>query len=188
MIMSDIPHGDIWVYAYGSLMWQPNFPYTEKQHARLHGYHRALCIYSIEYRGTAEKPGLVFGLNRGGSCHGIAFKVKEKDAAGVVQYLHEREMITGVYTPRWQNVQLCCDGRASGEKVLAYIFVADTSHAQYCGKLDDRETVKLVRQGHGKSGPCIDYLQNTLDHLHTLGIQDSALSRIVRMVPTSEQS
>jgi len=184
--MSTLPKGDIWVYAYGSLMWQPNFPYMEKCHARLHGYHRALCIYSIEYRGTAEKPGLVFGLNRGGSCNGIAFKVREKDASSVVLYLHEREMITGVYMPRWQKVQLCSNANRAAEKVTAYIFVADTAHNQYTGNIDDTETVKLVRQGHGKSGPCIDYLINTQDHLHELGIQDYTLSRIIKMASEPE--
>ncbi len=179
--MNEIPEGDIWVYAYGSLMWQPNFSFLEKRHARLHGYHRALCIYSVEYRGTREKPGLVFGLNEGGSCQGMAFKVSETEAEAVIAYLHEREMITGVYMPRWHQIDLCGNDGNETDQVQAYIFVADPTHSQYTGTLNDEETVRLVKQGHGKSGPCIDYLQNTLDHLNDLGIQDPDLARIARM-------
>ncbi len=178
--MIEIPKGDIWVFAYGSLMWQPNFNFAEKCHARLPGYHRALCIYSIEYRGTAEKPGLVFGLNSGGSCQGIAFRILETNAEAVVKYLHEREMITGVYRPQWQPIDLYTNCPTKRQETSAYIFVADTNHSQYTGHLDDHETVRLIRQGHGKSGPCIDYLKNTLDHLIALGIEDQDLARIVK--------
>ncbi|NQV98331.1 MAG: gamma-glutamylcyclotransferase [Rhodospirillales bacterium] len=183
--LTDRPAGDIWIFGYGSLMWQPNFPFAEKQHARLHGYHRALCIYSFEYRGTRDCPGLVFGLDRGGSCHGIAFRVLEQNAEAVIAYLHEREMITGVYRPRWQSIRLQSSGQPP-VRVNAYIFVADRSHEQYAGTLPDEETVKLVRQGRGKSGPCIDYLKNTLDHLYELSIQDYTLARIVTKTLATE--
>ena len=174
------PAGDIWIFAYGSLMWHPNFEYEEKRRAHLHGYHRALCIYSVEYRGTHEKPGLVFGLDRGGSCHGMAFRVLEKHAAAVMRYLDEREMVTGVYCPSWEPVELASDDPEDPIRTKAYIFVADTNHSQYAGKLSDIDTVRLVDQGHGKAGPCIEYLQNTLDHLTELGIEDPSLARIVK--------
>lgn len=174
------PPGDIWVFAYGSLMWHPNFDYAEKRHARLYGYHRALCIYSVEYRGTPEKPGLVFGLNKGGSCRGMAFRVLDKNVDKVIAYLNEREMVTGVYCPRWQSLELLADEHHPAQRTPGYIFVADTEHDQYTGSLSDEETVRLVRQGHGKVGPCIDYLQNTLSHLHDQGIDDRALARIIR--------
>lgn len=180
------PAGDVWIFAYGSLMWHPNFEFVEKRHAHLHGYHRALCIYSVEYRGTAAKPGLVFGLNEGGECRGMAFRVLEKDADAVIAYLSEREMITGVYCPRWQMIDLYDDQQNALDKTNAYIFVADTNHAQYCGTLPDEDTVRLVRQGHGKAGPCIDYLQNTLNHLQELGIQDTTLARIIRKTLDTE--
>lgn len=183
---SPLPSGDIWIFAYGSLMWHPNFEHAEKRHAHLQGYHRALCIYSVEYRGTADTPGLVFGLDKGGSCRGMAFRVLEKNANAVIDYLSEREMITGVYTPSWQTIELCDDQQNLLTKTSAYIFVADTNHTQYCGTLPDEETVRLVRQGHGKAGPCIDYLQNTLDHLHELGIQDPTLARIIEKTLETE--
>jgi len=167
------PAGDIWVFGYGSLMWRPNFPHAETQPARLHGYHRALCIYSTSYRGTYEVPGLVFGLDRGGSCHGLAFRVADRDADEVMGYLYEREMINHVYRPKWLSAT------TSAGPVNAYTFVADTSNEQYTGKLDEAETVKLVLQGCGISGTCIEYLQNTLAHLEELGIHDRTLARIV---------
>jgi cation transport protein ChaC len=169
------PAGDIWIFGYGSLMWRPNFPHAETRPARLHGYHRALCIYSTAYRGTYEVPGLVFGLDRGGSCRGLAFRVIDADADDVMGYLYEREMINHVYRPKWLTTTL-----PTGT-VSAYTFVADTSHEQYTGKLDDAETVKLALQGCGKSGTCIEYLQNTLAHLEELGIHDGTLERIVRL-------
>ncbi len=178
--MFDRPPGGFWVFAYGSLMWHPNFDYADQRPARLHGYHRALCIYSWEYRGTRTRPGLVFGLDRGGSCRGIAFRVTKSNADEVMRYLFEREMITAVYRPRWQTIDLLSDGKQPPTKAKACIFTADPEHEQYTGKLSDAETVRLVDQGCGKAGPCVDYLKNTLDHLNALGIHDQTLSRIVR--------
>ncbi len=169
---------DIWVFGYGSLMWRPNFPHVEIRPALLRGYHRALCIYSVEYRGTYETPGLVFGLDRGGSCRGLAFRVLENDVSEVMNYLYEREMVTGVYRPRWCPIEV---GQGSSkETVQSYLFVADPDHSQYTGKLDDDDAVRIVLQGHGKAGACIDYLTNTFDHLRELGIHDRVLERIIR--------
>jgi cation transport protein ChaC len=174
------PGGDIWVFAYGSLIWHPNFEYVEKCTANLYGYHRALCIYSVEYRGTQDLPGLVFGLDSGGLCQGMAFRVLEKHAESVIHNLDEREMVTGVYCPTWEYIDLFSDEQAGPIKTKAYIFVADTNHPQYAGKPSDDEIIRLVRQGHGKAGTCIDYLQNTLDHLIELGIDDPFLAEIVK--------
>lgn len=179
------PNGDFWVFGYGSLMWKPDFPHVETRPALLQGYHRALCIYSVEYRGTVETPGLVFGLDEGGSCQGLAFLVQEKDAGDVMNYLHEREMVTGVYQPQWHDIKTTINNAI--ETVPSYVFVADTNHRQYTGKLSDDEIVQLVLQGHGKAGPCIDYLTNTRDHLIELGIHDQALVRIIEMVTTATQ-
>jgi cation transport protein ChaC len=174
------PGGDIWIFAYGSLMWHPNFEYVEKRTAQLHGYHRALCIYSVEYRGTRDLPGLVFGLESCGLCQGMAFRVQEKAAETVMRYLDEREMVTGVYCPTWADINLYSNDQTEPTKTKAYIFVTNTNHTQYAGKLSDDETIRLVQQGQGKEGPCIDYLQSTLDHLIELGIDDPSLARIVK--------
>ena len=89
--------GDLWVFGYGSLMWRPGFPYLDRRTAHLHGYHRSLCVYSHVHRGTPEKPGLVLGLDRGGRCQGVAFRVAAEEAEATLHYLREREQVTGVY-------------------------------------------------------------------------------------------
>ena len=170
------PKGDIWVFGYGSLIWRPNFPHKDAQAALLRGYHRAPCIYSTNYRGTCEQPGLVLGLDRGGACRGLAFHVADRDADAVIDYLYAREMINRVYRPRWTPVAL------QTGSVTALIFVADREHEQYAGKLSDEDALKLILQGCGKQGRCIDYFRNTLAHLDSLGIHDRTLTRIVGLV------
>jgi len=165
--------GDVWIFAYGSLMWHPEIPYEQSRPAMLYGYHRALCMYSFEYRGTAEKPGLVFGLDRGGACRGRAFRVAGKNAAEAIATLDARELITRIYRPLWLTVKL------PDVSVKAYCYVAERGHTQYAGKLSETEQVRLVLQGCGKRGDCLEYLTNTYDHLQQLGITDRKLERII---------
>ncbi len=138
-------------------------------------YHRALCLYSFEYRGTEKRPGLIFGLDKSGICRGMAFRVAETYSAETVAYLWEREMVTHVYLPRWLNGKL-----ADGRQALVLAFVRDTNHEQYAGRLDDETAIKNVLQGKGKRGRCLEYLQNTLDHLDEMGIHNTTLTRIVQ--------
>ena len=166
----------IWIFAYGSLMWRPDFPHVKARRALLRGYHRALCVYSVRYRGTPERPGLVLGLERGGSCLGRAFRVAAENADAVTAYLDRRELVTDVYIPRWLRVK-------TGEGPVAGAgFVVDRSHLQYAGRLGLEETVDLVLQGHGRGGACADYLANTVDHLDALGLADRPLRRLLREV------
>lgn len=165
---------DVWVFAYGSLMWQPGFDFEERLRARLHGYHRALCIYSWAYRGTREKPGLVFGLDRGGSVSGIAYRVAAGRWPEVHAYLDAREMVTNVYVPRWPTVRL-----ADGRRVEALSYVADTTHEQYAGALGEEETLRLVREGCGSGGDCRDYVVNTIRHLAEVGMAERRLRRLI---------
>ena len=177
----EIPEGDIWVFGYGSLMWRPNFPHTEAQLALLRGYHRSLCIYSVEYRGTRERPGLVLGLDRGGSCRGRAMKVAGKDAEEVIAYLHEREMINRIYVPKWLPIALPAGAGGGEKKVRAYAFVADRGHEKFVPSLSEAEAVKLILQGRGKTGTCLDYVQSLVRHMDELGIPDGPLHRMVRL-------
>ncbi len=172
---------DMWVFAYGSLMWNPEFTPTDVRDAVLLGYHRGLCIYSHAFRGTPEKPGLVFGLDEGGECRGRALKVAAPEIDDVVAALYEREMITNVYRPIMGAVEI--DGIGSA---LALVFVADTGHRQYAGILDDAETARLISQGHGPAGSCMDYVRNTVDHLRELGIPDKNLERVLRMADSGQ--
>lgn len=168
-----LPQEGIWIFGYASLMWDPGFPFLESHTALLRGYHRALCIYSIRYRGTPKKPGLVMGLDRGGSCKGRAFLLAAPDVPEVMDYLYEREMDTGTYAPKFLNVKL-----KDGCKVKAYLFLVRRDHEQYTGKLSFDETVKLVRAGVGPKGTSVEYLQNTLDHLNAMGIDKGQLHKI----------
>jgi glutathione-specific gamma-glutamylcyclotransferase len=171
------PGTDLWVFGYGSLMWNPEFAHVEHRGALLRGYHRRFCVYSFRYRGTPERPGLVLGLDRGGSCRGIAFRVAAEDVPATLDYLWEREMISGVYRPKLLPVRL-----DSGESVPACTFVADREHGQYSGCLCPLTTARFIAQGIGERGPNFDYLANTVAHLHELGIRDHALERVLAEV------
>jgi cation transport protein ChaC len=170
------PGADIWVFAYGSLMWNPGFPHLEVRRGRLYGFHRRFCIYSHVYRGTPERPGLVLGLDLGGSCEGLVFRVPAGEASEVMDYLYARELVTEVYIPRWVRV-----ATPDGE-VRAASFVVDRAHHQYTGELELDATAELIRQGVGVSGPGIEYLRNTVHHMEALGLATGKLKRVLEMV------
>lgn len=163
------PGEDLWVFAYGSLMWNPAFPSVARVQALLRGWHRCFCIYSHQHRGTPEKPGAVLGLDRGGSCRGIAYQVAAADVPAVLAYLWQREMAYRVYVPRRVGLE------AEGGRITALAFTADRAHAQYCGRLGPDGTAALIRQGEGQSGRNIDYLDSLIAHLRELGIHDRGL-------------
>lgn len=164
---------DLWVFGYASLMWRPGFDYVEKRRARLAGYHRSLCIYSWEHRGTKQRPGLVMGLDRGGACVGLAFQIAKENQSDVMAYLRERELITNVYLERTGTLTLD-DGRST----KAVIYVADRHHEQYAGRLEPDEAVRHVCGAVGQMGPNEDYVLNTADHVKELGIRDSWLDAV----------
>lgn len=160
--------GDFWVFGYGSLMWNPGFEFLERREARLYGYHRAFCVVSIVHRGTPERPGLVLGLDHGGSCRGMAFRVAAPARSAVLDYLHAREMIRHVYRPRWVPAHL------PDRTVPAYTFVVDREHESY-RLLDVERAAHVIAQGHGQGGSNLEYLLNTLRVLGDLGIRDRRL-------------
>lgn len=164
--------GDFWVFGYGSLMWRPDFPHVDTAPARLFGYHRALCVRSFVHRGTEQRPGLVLGLDRGGSCIGLAFRVDRRDAAEVTDYLRARELVTHVYVERTLPV------RIGGKTVNALTYVVDRSHRQYARGMDPDHAAEIVRGATGQSGPNPDYVRNTVAHLKSLGIRDHWLEAV----------
>ncbi|MGO9673094.1 MAG: gamma-glutamylcyclotransferase [Methylocella sp.] len=166
---------DMWVFGYGSLMWRPGFEFAERQGAEVRGYHRALCVYSHVHRGTSERPGLVLGLDRGGSCKGVAFRVEAAKAGAALAYLRAREQVTSVYREVFLRARL-----ADGGCVRAVSYVADRTHVQYAGRLDRAELVRLVSQGVGQSGDNPDYVRNTQAHLAALAIRDETLDWLAR--------
>lgn len=171
---------DIWVFGYGSLMWRPGFPYLAAERGLLRGYHRALCIYSVIYRGTPDNPGLVMGLDRGGSCAGVTFRVAADEARDVLAYLHDRESGGGdldVYHRRLLPVRL-----ADGRRVTAYTYVANRDGRRYAGRLPTQRMAELVAGGVGKMGTAREYLHNTLEHLVDFGITDGPLHQVYKAV------
>src|SRR6185437_11893169 len=150
---------DLWVFGYGSLMWRPGFPFVEQVPARLIGEHRALCVYSFDHRGTPEKPGLVLGLDRGGACRGIAFRVTARRRDETIEYLRSREQTTHVYREVTRSVWLENEAR---QRVSALAYVVDRGHVQYAGRLSLSEQLRLIRQGHGRSGNNRDYVLSTV--------------------------
>lgn len=167
---------DVWVFAYGSLIWQPDFTPVEAQDARLAGWRRAMCIQSTVYRGTPACPGLVLGLDRGGSCRGRALRVAAAQWPSVKAMLDARELVTGVYHARFLPVRL-----ADGRRVAAYGYVANRRHVQYWSG-DAAQAAALIRQGHGSRGAARDYLADCVRHLDVLGMADHTLSRLLRRV------
>lgn len=171
--------GDFWVFGYGSLMWRPGFAHVETRRARLHGYRRSLCVVSHVHRGTPQRPGLVLGLDRGGSCLGLAFKVPHDLRGEVLDYLRARELVTSVYLERELPVRL--DG---GAVVRVVTYVVDRSHGQYAGGLEPEEAVRRVSGAVGLSGRNEDYVLNTTAHLKALGIRDHWLDAVAdRLAP-----
>jgi cation transport protein ChaC len=170
---------DLWVFGYGSLMWRPGFSFVERVPGRMHGFHRSLCVYSNRYRGTPERPGLVLGLDRGGACRGIAFRVAARLRDETVAYLREREQVTSVYREAVRSVWI-----ESGERqrVSALVYVVDRGHEQYAGRLSLDEQARLVRQGHGRSGANRDYVISTVSELEQQGYRDSDLHRLAELL------
>jgi cation transport protein ChaC len=173
------PGHDLWVFAYGSLMWRPGFAYQEAQHARLVGYRRCFCIYSVHHRGSPDRPGLVLGLDRGGTCEGIAYRIAAPAVDETIRYLRGRELINGVYRETQAPVQLI---KGPHREVMAHAFIAERAHPNYAGPLPLAVQAILIRGGEGKSGANLDYLVNTLRHLGELGIRERALERLIALV------
>jgi cation transport protein ChaC len=163
---------DLWVFGYGSLIWRPGFDFLERVPARLIGAHRALCVFSHVHRGTPERPGLVLGLDFGGACRGVAYRVAGKKRAETVAYLRAREQATSVYRETLRSVTLLGEPE---RRASALVYMIDRGHVQYAGRLDLATQLHLVRQGHGQSGPNREYVLSTVHSLEELGLYDRDL-------------
>ncbi|MSP52242.1 MAG: gamma-glutamylcyclotransferase [Alphaproteobacteria bacterium] len=156
-------------------MWNPDFAFVSAHPARLYGYHRSFCIRSISYRGTPERPGLVFGLDSGGSCVGRVYEVADRYKAKVLDYLAWRELRIETYVTRRHPVWI------GGRKVEALCFVVNRYVSQYMGRLSVAAMATYVDQGVGERGPCFDYLESTVTNLRELGVHDHALERLLKV-------
>jgi glutathione-specific gamma-glutamylcyclotransferase len=184
--------GNIWIFAYGSLVWKPGFPVKRRSLARIHGFHRALCMRSTLYRGTVESPGLVLGLKPGGSCLGAVFEVARADIETTFEYLWHREMRGNIYNPRMITAQMFApenptqalkawhEGRAvQDESLSALTFIANCQSPAYTPELCPVEVKTRVAHCKGENGTNLEYVRNTVEHLEALGIHDRALRRLL---------
>lgn len=174
--------GRIWVFGYGSLIWNPCIHVAATARARLYGYHRELCLWTPLGRGTHDNPGLVFGLERGGSCHGLALAIEPDHARDELRLVWRREMLSGAYLPRW----VCL--RSGTDRLSAIAFVMNREHPRYAAGITEAQKVRAVAGAAGALGSCYDYVASTLDHLAELGVRDPHLERIRRRAETARAS
>lgn len=174
---------EFWVFGYGSLLWNPGFDYETREIVTLPGFHRALCIRSWVHRGTREHPGLVLGLDRGGSCKGAAFRVSPGNVPDVVAYLRERELVTNVYQERTLAIRF-----RDGRRARALTYTADRNHLQYAAGLTVEDAARTCAGAIGKSGHNADYVRNTVEQLKELGIRDHWMEAVASRVETLLQA
>jgi len=166
----------VWVFGYGSLMWNPDFKLAEKCTGTVKGYHRSLCLKSMVYRGTRDFHGLVFGLDKGESCQGMAYRIAENDIHSEMLKIWEREMFAGTYIPTWVNVT------TQQGTISAVTFVINHEHKHYIPNLELEEIVERVIMAEGTCGSCHDYVKNTVKCLHLLGLRDLALEELLTLI------
>ena len=165
-----------WVFAYGSLLWNPLFPFSEARRATVRGLHRRFCLWSLASRGTPDRPGLVLALDRGGTCHGVVYRLPAPLANDELHLLWRREMVTGAYEPRWLKVD------SEGRPLHALGFVVKRDHAQYAGKLALEEQARVIGGACGAFGSSADYLERTRVALVTHGVVDPYLERLAQSI------
>ena len=165
-----------WVFAYGSLLWNPLFPFAEARPAIVRGLHRRFCLYSLASRGTPEQPGLVLGLDRGGACTGVAYRLPAPVAIDELHLLWRREMVVGSYRPRWVRI------RSGDRELRALAFVVRHAHPQYAGKLSQDEAARVIATSKGAFGSSLDYMERTRVALVTHGIIDPYLELLAGKV------
>ena len=167
------PEDDIWVFGYGSLIWNPAFHYEESATGRIHGYHRRFCLWTHLGRGSPDNPGMVLGLDNGGCCTGVAFRIERSKAEEEFDVIWRREMVSGAYRPKWLSVQT-----DDGRRVCGVTFVINHSHERYAGNVSEDDVVHAIATARGPLGPCCEYLFNTVAHLEELGLHDRSLFRL----------
>ena len=176
-LLAETPKGeDVWVFGYGSLMWNPAFHHVEARPGRVHGYHRRFVFWSRMGRGSPDRPGMMLGLARGGSCNGLALRVAAEEADTELQIVFAREMVSTAYEARWVRVE------TAGGPVRAIAFVANPGHVFYAGRVPLEEAARHIAFAEGELGSSREYLYNTVSHLNELGIGDSGMCTLLALV------
>ena len=166
----------VWVFAYGSLIWKRGFPVAERRIAALHGYHRQFCLLLKRFRGSPDAPGLMLGLERGGMCRGVVYRLPDHERDEALRAIWAREILTAAYVPHWADV------RTAESPVRAIAFVINRAHERYTGRLGDEAVADALARACGHVGSCAEYLLETVTHLEELGIRDRRLWRLQAMV------
>jgi cation transport protein ChaC len=166
----------VWLFGYGSLIWNPAFHFVERRVGIIHGFHRRFCLWTHLGRGTPERPGLTLGLDRGGACRGVLFRIAEREVASELGIVWRREMVSGAYQPRW------VEAASESGPVRAIAFVINHAHPRYAGLLPEARVIETIAAAAGRLGPCADYLFNTVAHLDALGIEDRPMRRLRKRV------
>ncbi len=170
------PGADVWVFGYGSLIWNPCFHFVERRVVTVPGWHRRFCLWTSIGRGSPERPGLMLGLEPGGSCRGVAFRIAEAEVESELDIVWRREMVTAAYRPTWVTAH------GAGETVRAIAFTINRAHPRYAGRLAEERIVEALATARGPVGACCDYLFNTVAHLEELGVPDRRLAALCRQV------
>ena len=167
-------NSDLWLFAYGSLVWRPDFEYVERRTATLNGFHRSLCLWSRINRGTPETPGVVFALDQGGTCDGVIYRIAADQVKAIFPPLWQREMPSGAYNPKW------VDCHSHGEIFSALAFVIDPQNDGYVPSMPIEQLREVIHRAHGINGPCIEYVLQTAHALKHANIADPKLELLVQ--------
>jgi cation transport protein ChaC len=176
--------GDVWLFGYGSLIWNPAIHYVERKPALIRGWHRQFCLATPIGRGTPENPGLVLGLDQGGSCHGVAFRIARADAEAELELVWRREMVTGAYIPRWVKLR----GSDVPHGTSGVAFIINRSAPNYVRPVAEADTAQVIAAASGALGTCRDYLFDTIQGLDGFGIRDRYLDRIAHLIRERQSS
>ena len=172
ILRASVPDDDLWVFAYGSLLWNPTFHFIERKRARIHGYHRSFCLWSNLGRGTKENPGLMLGLDRGGACAGALYRIVAEHVEEESELIWAREMTIPVYDARWITA------RTAAGPIRAVTFVVDRACSRYAGRLPIEQLVTTMATARGKLGSSFDYLRSLTDELDVMDIEDRSLRNL----------
>ena len=177
-------HGPLWLFAYGSLMWKPEIEHLDERVAVLRGWHRSFCINQIRWRGSPEHPGLMMGLERGGTCRGVAFRLPDSEPREQLDKLFRREMTAkpATYIPRWLRLE------TEAGQIIALGFTVSRKGWAYAGRLSEEDVARMLATACGHWGSCADYLYNTVANLESRGIHDRHLWRLQELVATEIQA
>jgi glutathione-specific gamma-glutamylcyclotransferase len=174
------PSSEVWLFAYGSLIWNPVIEFVDRQVGTLHGWHRRFCLWTPLGRGTPDNPGLMLGLDRGGSCRGVMYRISPEQVQSELMLVWRREMVVGSYIPRW--VKVTTRSTTDNSPRYAIAFLINRAHSLYAGPIDSAVIIQHLATARGSLGSCVDYLDQTVASLAAVDIHDRGLLTLQQSV------